>query len=176
MPRHLACGLSLFLAAAAGNAHAQKVAIPLPESGRMGDYRTLLYIVPDNVEVRIERHWLTDDNLAMHATLEENILDGNGQQLSFEMRQPLHENSQMHMQVRHNDNGLRGEAGFNAALTEWLRMSAVLWREERDDARHQGAELQSRFQFGLYANANLRVTDNGTCRHGCAELNVSFPL
>lgn len=176
MPRHFACGLSLFLAAAACNAHAQKVAIPLPENGQMGDFRTLLYVLPDNVEVRIERHWLTDDDLAMRAVLEESILDGNGQQLSFEMQQPLYESSQLHMQLSHNDNGLRGEAGLNTAFTTWLRMSAVVWREERDEVRYQGAELRSRFRLGSYANANVRVTDNGTCRNGCAELNVSFPL
>lgn len=180
MPRHIACGLSLFLMSAfAGNAYAQKAALPLPEQAKnLSGFQTLLYIIPDDVELRVERHWLHDNDWFMRAMVEQNLLSGEGERLTFGVEHQLTDDSRVQLNMHYQDDNARSELAMNSRLSARMEMRAVLWRDE--DLSHgmsrQGHEVSSRMRFNAYASGSVRFSDTGNCRSGCANLDVVIPL
>lgn len=181
MPKHVLYGLSLFLALTVnGSAYAQKAKIPLPEDGQFGDtgVQTLLYVIPNDVEVRVERHWLTDSRLQFRMALLQRLLNEESQSLSVRMLRAW-TNGQWQLHVRHNDDSVHGEVQVNAQATEKLGFGAVLWQDRcfTSGTQRQGVELRSQMQINDYTNVGVRITDSkGDCQNGCADMRIHIPL
>src|SRR5690606_5404613 len=98
-------------------------------NGQLGDtgVQTLLYVVPNDVEVRVERHWLADNRLQFRMALLQRMLNEDDQRLNLQiLRDWTHGRLQLDMQQ--TDANLRSEVRFDTQLVDRVRMAAVLWQ------------------------------------------------